>query len=90
MRKTEYSPRRANLPFLNYLRANADELQCRVIALNMATDVIDYALVDFLGVHLQPQVYETSALLVYREDFVMLFARGALRRSVKHLEYRVS
>lgn len=80
-----------NLPVLYYLRGNANDLQCRVSVLRIYNSVgIDYALVDFLGAHLKPQVYERPTVREFREDYAMLFANDALRGSVKHLVYEVS
>lgn len=86
-------------PFLYYLRARANDLQCHIRALHLEyfiweNDVreeeIDYALVDFLGVHLKPNVFEMSAHYECCEDNAMLFTHGALRENVKHLAYKVS
>lgn len=66
-------------------------MQCRLGVLHVMDpqEVIDYALVDFIGVHLKPQGYELSSDTV-DEDYVMLFNQDALRGSVKHLSYEVS
>lgn len=76
------------------MRANASELQCQIRALNTKDSPagIDYALVDFLGFHLKPQVYEASigAAPARSNEYAMLFTRNALRGSVKHLVYEVS
>lgn len=87
-------------PFLYYLRANADDLQCHIGALHLeyllgevehdTEGPVDYALVEFLGVHLKPRIYEMSANKEFREDYAMLFTYGALRSSVKQLVYKVS
>lgn len=82
------------LPF--YLRANADVLHCKVGVLHVnglpegKADDIDYALIDFLGVSLKPQAYETSMTGELREDYAMLFTYDALRGNVKHVAYWVS
>lgn len=62
-----------HLPY--YLRANANDLQCRVGVLNIHAEEakIDYALVDFLGVYLEPHVYKMSTVGEPREDHIMLF-----------------
>lgn len=43
------------LPLLYYLQANASDLQCPIGALHTrpSGEVIDHALVEFIGVHLQ-------------------------------------
>lgn len=82
-----------NRALLRSLRANADELQCHVgtfCALFGTEVATDYDLVDFIGVHLKPQKYETEMNLELREDDALLFTRASLRGSVKHLQYRVS
>ncbi|KAH7712783.1 hypothetical protein AAVH_19857, partial [Aphelenchoides avenae] len=78
-----------NLPFFAYLRANANELQCQVGALIIICFEagIDYALIDFVGVHLKPQVYKMSMANEFREDYAMLIAHNALRGSVTQLDY---
>ncbi|KAH7721301.1 hypothetical protein AAVH_11151, partial [Aphelenchoides avenae] len=72
--------------------ARADDLQCQIRVLRV-TDVVeedgnkvalDYALVDFLGVHLKPQLYEATT---NEEGHAMLFAQRALRDVVSHLVY---
>lgn len=85
----------ANLRFLHYLRANAGGLQCQIQTLRISGSSadIDYALVDFLGANLKPQVYEGVASrwgYDLRDDYVMLFTCNALRRNVKRLAYDVS
>lgn len=84
--------RQENLPLLNYLRGNADKLQCRIRVLHIdgTAERIDDGVVLFLGVHLQPQVYETTVAFELREDYAMLFAHDALRGNIKHLAYKVS
>ncbi|KAH7673225.1 hypothetical protein AAVH_42295, partial [Aphelenchoides avenae] len=81
-----------NLPFPYYLRANVKNLQCQVGALHIVKateEVIDYALVDFLGSHLKPRIYETSIAGELPEDYAMLFAHKALRGNLTHLLYEV-
>ncbi|KAH7714037.1 hypothetical protein AAVH_18610 [Aphelenchoides avenae] len=76
---------------LYHLRSHANHLQCQVRALRIdaTAERIDYGLVDFLGVHLEPQVFETSMTREFREDYAMLFACNALRGNVKHLAYEL-
>lgn len=82
------------LPLPYYLRANADDLQCRLGTLQIAATAVrvDYALVDFLGVKLQPRTYDmyTYTGVSCADEYVTLFAHDALRGSVKHLVYSVS
>ncbi|KAH7716288.1 hypothetical protein AAVH_16287 [Aphelenchoides avenae] len=75
------------LPY--YLLANSTELQCKIRTLQVDAldNDIDYALVDFIGVHLKPQVYEAWVDVGTNEEYVMLFARNAVRGNVKYLEY---
>lgn len=88
-----------SLPVIYSLRANDKDLQCRLGTLHIGASygqAIVYTLVDFLGVHLKPQIYEASFgggdELSERvdHDYVLLFKHDALRGSVKHLEYEVS
>lgn len=92
VRRLTLSFDRSHLALPYFLRANANELQCQVGALRVESTpaAIDYALVDFLGVHLQPQAYEVSRISALREDHVLLFKRDALCDKVKHLVYEVS
>lgn len=50
---------RKDLSFPYYLRSRANDLHCQIMTLHVeeSEEGIDYALVDFLGVHLQPQIY---------------------------------
>lgn len=87
--------RSENLPFLYHLRANSNDLQCRVKALHIENvdnaAEIDYTLVGFLGVHLKPRVYEMSTWAAsVKEAFVTLFANNAFGGNMKHLVYEVS
>ncbi|KAH7691414.1 hypothetical protein AAVH_40070 [Aphelenchoides avenae] len=52
---------------------------------NRRATEIDYAVLDFVGAHLKPQVYETTILDI--PDYVMLFSYKALCGHIKHLEY---
>lgn len=88
-----FEPESLRLPY--YLMANAADLQCKIGALDVSatTHAIDNALVDFIAVHLKPQVYEAMVDLHLElgEEYVMLFTRNVhLRGSVTHLEYEVS
>ncbi|KAH7699674.1 hypothetical protein AAVH_33221, partial [Aphelenchoides avenae] len=77
-----------NLSIFNHLRANANDLQCRIQVLRVdsaAAEGIDYGMVDFVGVHLKPWIYATS--VADHEDYAMLFTHNALRGSIKHLVY---
>ncbi|KAH7709225.1 hypothetical protein AAVH_23516 [Aphelenchoides avenae] len=70
--------RRENLSVLHGLRARVDDLQCQIRALRVTDAVeedgnkvaLDYALIDFLGVHLKPQLYEATTS---EEGHAMLF-----------------
>lgn len=75
-----------------HLQANANDLQCQIEALCVvdSEEEIDYVLVDFLGIHLKPQVYEASTAVELFEDCALLFTHNALRGNVKHVIYRVS
>lgn len=79
-------------PLLQRLRENTDDLQCRIRVLHIgnAWVAIDYALVDFLGAHLKPLIYETSIEHEFSEDYSLLFRHNALRGNLKHLEFEVS
>lgn len=72
--------------------ATANSLQCQIGALRIevSKEGIDYALIEFLGVHLKPHTYEVSMIGKLREDYVMLFTHEALRGSVRHLVCEVS
>ncbi|KAH7711667.1 hypothetical protein AAVH_21024, partial [Aphelenchoides avenae] len=74
---------------LYYLHANASELQCHIGALfvEASDEEIDFALVDFLGICLKPQVYEASTDGELCEEQAMLFTRNALRQHITHLVY---
>ncbi|KAH7712433.1 hypothetical protein AAVH_20237, partial [Aphelenchoides avenae] len=82
---------RVDLPLPYYLRAHANDLHCRVRTLHIknAAVAIDYALVDFLGACLKPQVYETSPVgsTSFHKRYAMLFTNDTLRRSVSHVVY---
>lgn len=88
--------RRNDPPLLYRLMANVENLQCQIRCLKVDVDddeeaSIDYALVDFLGVHLRPQVYEVSTWSAScEEEYAKLFAHNSLRDSVKHVDYDVS
>lgn len=85
------------LPY--YLKARANDLQCLIRSLHVgATEHgIDYGVVDFVGAHLKPEIYETKMVdrnlpdydSVLTQDYIMLFSRNALRGNVTHLEYEV-
>lgn len=91
VRRLTLSFYRAELLYLDYLRANANNLQCQIRRLHIEDSGkdIDYALLDFLGVHLKPQIYEATILFAHREDIIMLFTRTALRDTVRHVVYWV-
>lgn len=77
--------------FLYYLRANADGLQCQVGALRVlvSSAEIDHVLVEFVGVHLKPRVYEACTRAELPQDYAMLFTRNVLRGNIAHLVYEV-
>lgn len=94
-----FSFRRKDLTLPYYLRANASDLQCQIGALRIegTSEAIDYALVDFLGACLKPQIYvvwmgQEQALMRRElcEDYAMLLKHDVLRGNVKHLECEVS
>ncbi|KAH7695961.1 hypothetical protein AAVH_36973, partial [Aphelenchoides avenae] len=90
IRVLSFSFYREDLAPLNYLTAKTGELQCQIRSLRIraSTAGIDYALVDFLGVHLKPQVYHFSTYRPrFEEASAMLFVRNSLRHCVVHLEY---
>lgn len=84
--------RRVDLWRLYRLREKANDLQCQIEILRILdiTDAIDYALVDFLGVHLKPRVYNLSTSGQLRQDYATLFKHDSLRGNLKHLHYNVS
>ncbi|KAH7714033.1 hypothetical protein AAVH_18606 [Aphelenchoides avenae] len=92
IRVLEFSFCPEDLAPLNYLRTKVGELQCQIRSLRIraSTAEIDYAVVDFLGVHLKPQVYHFSTYRPrFEEASAMLFARNSLRDCVAHLEYNM-
>lgn len=89
--RLEFNFLQENVHHLHYLRSKADNLHCRIGSLRIQGSAveIDYDVVDFLGVHLKPQIYAISMLGQLREEYVTLFAHTAMRASVKHLAYEV-
>lgn len=73
------------------MQANANGLQCQVGALHVVQSggAIDYALVDFLGGHLKPQVYVALMTGELSEDYVMFFKHSGLRSNIADLVYEV-
>lgn len=94
IRRLSLSFDHVSLPLLQGLRQNASNLQCHVITLHIGdtSEAIDNALVDFVGDHLKPQVYELSTDVdtEFSENHAMLFTHDALRGNVAHLVYTVS
>lgn len=84
--------RQRALCHLKYLRANAEDIQCKIGTLRIdgCAAAVDYALIDFLGGHLKPKIYETWMYDLLRRDYATLFAHNALRGKVTHLVYEVS
>lgn len=85
VRQLTLSFRLEDLALLRYLRANAGNMQCRIGTVRLDGQK---AAVDFLGVHLKPQICKTG-LFEHREDYAMLIAHNALRGNVKHFVYEV-
>lgn len=88
--RLSFSP--GNLPFPGYLRASANDLQCRIgiLSIHGSVEKIDDALVHFLGAHLKPKVYETWIVGQLREDYTMLFTHDALRGGLTDIVYKVA
>lgn len=82
---------REDLSLLHCLRTKANDLQCRIRMLYIedTLEKVDYALVDFLGLHLRPQICKLEMAREVREDYATLLAYGALRDSVTRWEYQV-
>lgn len=79
-----------DLPLPYYLRANANDLQCEISVLRVgATSGIDYALADFLGLHLKPETFEVWSDNELSDDTALLFKRDAYRGNIKHVVYEV-
>lgn len=93
IRRLALSFRQPDLVPLCCLRTKAKDLQCQIgtLVVQDSEEEIDDALLDFLAVHLKPQVYEaaTGEFVGLRESHAMLFARSALHGYVKHLVYWV-
>ncbi|KAH7716299.1 hypothetical protein AAVH_16299 [Aphelenchoides avenae] len=91
--RLEIGFRQEHLHLLYYLRSNVDDFQCEIRALRVrGTEmVIDYAVVEFLGVYLKPHVYEMWIWAAsVEEEYIMLFAHNALRGNLRHLVFEVS
>lgn len=91
--RLEISFHRRALPLPYYVRANAEHLQCKILTLCVSglPARIDYALFDFLAVHLNPQVYEMSLRTwIWSADYAMYFAHDAFHGNVRHVVCEVS
>ncbi|KAH7705453.1 hypothetical protein AAVH_27340, partial [Aphelenchoides avenae] len=78
-----------NDALLCHMRDRASDLRCRIDVLNLHASSdkpanIDYTLLDFVAIGLKPRKL-TSHIDVELDWHVMLFDRGRMRRTIKHV-----